>query len=66
MRRSPAPSRGSDEMYPGIGLGEALAAVQDQKRERIIRIVAMRCQQGPTLFTLHWNEMEWRIARMPL
>ena len=66
MRRSPGPSCGDEKMYPGIRLSKAPAAIQDQKGERIIRIVAVRCQQGPTLVTLHRNEMQWRIARMPL
>lgn len=66
MRSSPDPSGGSDETYPGVRLGEALATIQDQERQRVVRIVTMPCQQSPTLFTLHGKQLKWRFARMLL
>lgn len=40
--------------------------VQDQKRQRVIRIVTMPCQQTSTLFTLHGKQSKWRFAGMLL
>lgn len=40
--------------------------VQDQKRQWVIRIVTMPCQQSSTLFTLHGKQLKWRFAGMLL
>jgi hypothetical protein len=56
VNRSPASSRGRNEMDPRIRLGEALAAVKHQKRQRVIRIVAVLGQKRSAKVALHRDQ----------
>ena len=58
MSESPPSSRGSDEVYPRVRLGEASLAIQDQERQRVIRMVTVLSQQGSTQIALHGNQMK--------
>lgn len=66
MNQSPSSSRGRDEMYPRIRLGEASVAIKDQECQRVIRIVAVLSQQRSTQVALHGNQVKWRLALMML
>ena len=66
MSDSPPPSRSDDQMYPGVGLGEASIAVQDQEGQRIIGIVAVLSQEPSARITLHRNQLKRRFAWMIL
>ncbi len=45
-------------MYPRVRLGQAPLAIQDQERQRVIRIIAMLSQQRPTQIALHRNQVK--------
>ena len=53
-------------MYPRIRLRETSLAIEDQERQRVVRIVAVSRQQGSTLVALHGNQGKWRVALMML
>ena len=53
-------------MYPRVGLGEAAFAIQDQERQRIIRIVALLSQQCSPQIALHGSQMKRWLALVML
>ena len=64
MDESPPSSGRGHEMDPRLRLGEAAVAIEDQKRQRVIRIVATLRQQGPTELTLHGHQLERWLDRV--
>jgi len=58
----PPPSSGcGHEMDPRVRLGKAAVAIKNQKRQGVIRIVAVLRQQRPAELTLHGHQPErWR------
>jgi hypothetical protein len=53
-------------MYPGVRLGEASIAINDQECQRIIRIVAVLDQQRSAQIALHGNQVKRWLARVTL
>ena len=66
MDQSPPTSSGSNEMYPRVRLGEAALTIQNQERQRIIRIVALLSQQRSAEIALHGNQMKWWLTLVML
>lgn len=64
MDESPPSSGCGHEMDPRVRLDEAAVAIEDQKRQRVIRIVATLRQQGPTELTLHGHQLERWLDRV--
>ena len=58
MSESPPSSRGSDEVYPRVRLGEAPVTIKDQECQRVIRMVTVLSQQGSTQIALHGNQVK--------
>jgi hypothetical protein len=56
----------SDQVYPRIRLGEASLTIQNQKRQRVIRIVAVSSQERAPQIALHRNQVKWWRTRMML
>src|SRR5262249_15635888 len=64
MDQSPPSSGCGHEMDPRVRLGDAAVAIKDQKRQRIIRIVATLRQRRPTELTLHGHQLERWLDRV--
>jgi hypothetical protein len=53
-------------MYPRVGLREAAVPIENQKRQRVIRVVTLLHQQAPAFVTLHGHQPKRRIDLVPL
>jgi len=53
-------------VYPRIRLSEASLTIQNQKCQRILRIVAVSSQERAPQVALHRNQVKWWRTRMML